>query len=252
MSPGLSTEMSRQFHGLWNAAGVHLNSQATEGEIVWLRAHPYPPYYDHLSFRLGNQLFFVRVVDSKGKIESPGNLAGLRKIADACKGYACLLPMRQKLFGGTWVPERSGWGLIDPESKLPIEPRKLVTDEQIEMTDWELQDFAVLTVRKAIEATGCKVLSWHGDPDTAPSLWFEYQGSEPQWVVVMAARHPVKVAERPKHFRDIEERFASVGKIGHYASVAFSSLEGDRLYRGFPLQSDYSGLEQVAGPKIST
>lgn len=223
MSPGLSTEMSRQFHGLWNAAGVHLNSQATEGEIVWLRAHPYPPYYDHLSFRLGNQLFFVRVVDSKGKIESPGNLAGLRKIADACKGYACLLPMRQKLFGGTWVPERSGWGLIDPESKLPIEPRKLVTDEQIEMTDWELQDFAVLTVRKAIEATGCKVLSWHGDPHIAPSLWFEYQGSEPHWVVVRAGRSDRRTITPPTNFDQIAENFKSIGKTGHYATVTFSS-----------------------------
>ena len=53
--------MSDAFHACWSAAGNHLNRQVEGGIKFWLRAHPYPPYLEHLSFRLGNQLFYVRV-----------------------------------------------------------------------------------------------------------------------------------------------------------------------------------------------
>lgn len=54
-------EMSPDFLKCWQAAGMHLDKQVQGGIKSWLRAHPYPPVLEHLSFRLGNQLFFVRV-----------------------------------------------------------------------------------------------------------------------------------------------------------------------------------------------
>ena len=56
-------EMSEAFLPCWKAAGIHLSKQVDGGIQSWLRAHPYPPFLEHLSFRLGNQLFFVRVED---------------------------------------------------------------------------------------------------------------------------------------------------------------------------------------------
>lgn len=47
-------EMSAPFFECWKAAGIHLNQQVEGGIPSWLRAHPYPPFFEHLSFRLGN------------------------------------------------------------------------------------------------------------------------------------------------------------------------------------------------------
>lgn len=49
-------EMTPAFHACWQAAGNHLNRQVDSGIQSWLRADPYPPFLEHLSFRLGNQL----------------------------------------------------------------------------------------------------------------------------------------------------------------------------------------------------
>lgn len=53
-------EMTPAFYEIWRAAGQHLNSQVEGGIRSWLRAHVSPPILEHLSFRLGNQLFFIR------------------------------------------------------------------------------------------------------------------------------------------------------------------------------------------------
>ena len=56
-------EISPEFLKCWHAAALHLNKQVQGGIQAWLRNNPYPPFLEHLSFRLGNQLFFVRVED---------------------------------------------------------------------------------------------------------------------------------------------------------------------------------------------
>ena len=57
----------------------------------WLKANLNPPFLEHLSFRLGNQLFFIRIEDVDDKLEVPGSRDGIRAIADGCKGHACLM-----------------------------------------------------------------------------------------------------------------------------------------------------------------
>jgi hypothetical protein len=70
-------EMTEAFFPCWTAAGIHLSKQVDGGIQSWLRAHPYPPFLEHLSFRLGNQLFFVRIEDVDGKAQGPGTSVGL-------------------------------------------------------------------------------------------------------------------------------------------------------------------------------
>jgi hypothetical protein len=58
-------------------------------------------------------------------------------------------------------------GLLDARTGKPIDPIALVSDERIEMTDWELQDFAVQIVRDHLDKTGKKQMSWQGNPAAA-------------------------------------------------------------------------------------
>ena len=130
---------SKEFSKCWQAAGRHLDSCARDVELGWLKASLIPPFLEHLSFRIANQLFFIRLIDVAGRITTPGNPRGLLAIAKGCRGHACLMPMAFSRDG--WKPVEEGWGLVDIRSKKPLDPALLVTEENIEMTNWELQDF---------------------------------------------------------------------------------------------------------------
>lgn len=244
--------MSPEFLKCWQAAGKYLNNQVQGGIQSWLRAHPYPPFLEHFSFRLGNQLFFIRVEDVDGKVEGPGTLRGLHAVADGNQGHACLMPMKKKLFGGGWLPERDGWGLIDSKTKKPIDPVSLITDEKIEMTSWELQDMAVQIVRDYLEKEGFQLMSWQGNPDVDPAIWFVGDSEGPEWVVVRVTKYPQNRASRPQNWHGIASQCSHMSRIGHFASVALVSAEqhfeseGETavpLWRGHAMHVSFTGLE---------
>jgi hypothetical protein len=244
--------MSRDFFPCWQSAGNHINEQAGGVSLSWLRAHPYPPYLEHLSFRIGNQLFFIRVEDADGGVEGPGTYQGLYSIADGCMGHACVLLMKRSVPGGHWVPARKGWGLVDARLDKPVDPVTLVTDEKIEMTRWELFDMAVQVVRNHIEKEGFKLMSWQSNPDVDPSLWFVGKSGGPEWVVVRPATFPDKKAEKPENWSSIADRCAHMSKVEHFASVGLVSpdqnLDSESespipLWRGHKMHVYFDGLE---------
>ena len=122
-------DVSEEFARCWQAAGRHIQMQMQGPFRSWLKATLIPPFLEHLSFRLGNQLFFIRLGDVDGKLEIPGSLEGLQSIADGCKGHACLMPMHRQ--AGRWPPDASGWGLLDAQTGGIFDPVALVSDVDI-------------------------------------------------------------------------------------------------------------------------
>jgi hypothetical protein len=244
---------SDEFTRCWQAAGRHIQAQV-QGPLSWLRTHCNPPFLEHLSFRLGNQLFFVRIEDADGNLEVPGNRDGLQKVAEGCNGHACLMPTRGR--AGAWTPDRLGWGLLDAWTGRPVDPLSLVSDERIEMTDWELLDFAIQIVRAHLEKAGRKLMSWTSHPEVNPSIWF-VGDSGPEWVVVRVTRYPQMEAKPPKDWQRIAERCARLGKTGHFASVSVSngddafdpsgSVPAMPLWRGHGLLARFEGLVPPVG-----
>jgi hypothetical protein len=145
--------------------------------------------------------------------------------------------------------------MFDLRTGAAIDPISLITDEQIEMTDWELQDFAVQVVRHELEKIGNKLMSSHGNLAVNPSIWFT-GASGPEWVVVRAARSPLTQAEPPPNWQEIADGCARISKVGHFASVAVANAE-DRsaatfaspLWRGHGLAVRFQGL--ITGSAIS-
>jgi hypothetical protein len=180
-------EVSDEFARFWQAAGRHIQIQAQGPLQSWLKANLNPPFLEHLSFRLGNQLFFIRIEDVDRRLSVPGNRDGLLLVADGCRGHPCIMPMRCR--AGAWASEGIGWGLVDARTKTAVDPVRLVSDDRIEISDWELQDFAVQIVRDHLEKTGKKLMSWQSNPAVSPSVWFVGEGG-PEWVVVQAVRYP--------------------------------------------------------------
>jgi hypothetical protein len=244
-------EMSDAFFPIWRASRLHLSRQVDNGIQSWLRAHPYPPFLEHLSFRLGNQLFFIRVEDVEGKVQSPGNPRGFITAATNANGRACVLPMK-KLFDGTWVADMPGWGLLDAESRRSIDPVALVTELEIEMTPWEVHDMAVQVVRDYLGKQGFELMSWQGNPDVDPSIWFIGKTKQPEWVVVRSAKFPANNAERPNNWQAIAAGCSQLSATGHFASVAVVSVSQPfesseeapvPLWRGQGMHVRFTGLE---------
>jgi hypothetical protein len=96
-------EITEQFAQCWRTAGRHIERQAQGPLQSWLKSSLSPPFLEHLSFRLGNQLFFVRIEDADGVLEVPGSRIGLLAVAEGCKGYPCIMPMRYR--AGVWAVE---------------------------------------------------------------------------------------------------------------------------------------------------
>ena len=240
------TEVTPEFAKCWQAAGMCIERAAGGRLDAWLRAHLNPPFLEHLSFRLGNQLFFLRVEDEDGQVEGPGSLQGLLSVADGCDGHACLMPMRKR--AGAWEAVLPGWGLQDARTRKIINPPAEITDQKIEMSDWELQDFAVQVILDQIEKDGHELMSWQGNPGVDPSLWF-VGNDGPEWVIVRTARYPQKDAELPVNWRSVADNCSRMSKRGNFASVSVACMqtiaEGGRLYRGHPLVTNYAGLQPL-------
>jgi hypothetical protein len=247
-----SHEMSDAFFPIWQAAALHLSKQVDGGIQSWLRGHPYPPFLEHLSFRLGNQLFFVRIEDVDGKVLGPGNPQGVITAARQANGHACVLPMKKRVFGDSWVAVVPRWGLIDAVTRQPIDPFSLVSDEKIEMTEWEVHDLAVQVVRDYLKREGFELMSWQGNPSVDPAIWFIGTSRRPEWVVVRSAKFPADSAGRPSNWQDIVTGCSKMSAIGRFASVAVVSVNqpfrSDNeqpvpLWRGHGMHVRFRGLE---------
>jgi hypothetical protein len=150
-----------------------------------------------------------------------------------------------------WKPVHAGWGLISSVTGSPIDPMQLVTDAPIEMTDWEIHDFAVEVVRKSLESEGKNVMSSHGSPHVTPSIGF-VGDSGLEWIVVRAARYPERHAMRPDNWERISQSCSALSTLGHFASVAVASAEqaSDEaqavapLLRGHGMHVRYEGLTE--------
>ena len=248
-------DVSEEFRLCWAAAGRHLSMQVQGGSLSWLKASLTPPCLEHLSFRIGNQLFYVRIVDANGRVNGPGNQIGLSQIAEECQGHALLMPMEATEDG--WKPVNSGWGLIDSESNLSVNPLNLVTGELIEVTEWELLNFGVQVVRDHIlKKLNLKIMSTLADPGVDPSIWFVGPDG-PEWVVVRVARYPSPQAAMPNNIGDIAKSCAQTGVVGHFASVVFANDQepfdpdhggvGMKLWRGHRATIKFQGLDKIFG-----
>jgi hypothetical protein len=245
-------EMNDIFYECWKAAGKHLNNQVDTGIHSWLKATATPPFLEHLSFRLGNQLFFIQVVDVDRKVNGPGSIGGLNYIANGCKGHACLLPMKNRPDIG-WVADRSGWGLVDANNGELIDPVMLITDEDIVMTPWEMQDMAVQVVCHHLRKSDYQLMSWQGNPEVDPAIWFIGDSGTAEWIVVRHAKYPIDKADRPANWDEIALSCAKESRIGHFASVSLVNSEvavdpsgkipAMPLWRGYGMFTAFNGLE---------
>jgi len=245
-----------QFIEAYNAMGSHFNLfRSTMPEsFSFLRMLPVPPLIDHLSFKIGNQIFFVYLDPMDESVEPVSNIDTMIDFAVDARAIPCLMPMKKMRLG--WEPALSGWGLIDARTGKPVNPADVVTGELIEMSDWELHDFAVQVVRNSLgEQEGINTTSYCSNPGIDPSIWFlDSETGEEGYVVVRSARYPNLEAAPPEDPESIIEHCAFRTRNAFFASVGAANNEDPfdpdalangnflPLYRGGGMVVRYQGL----------
>ena len=250
-------EVTDDFVRCWQSAGKHLQSQIEHDALNFFRANLTPPFLEHLSFRLGNQIFFIHVTDDQGELKKPSKLEATFTAAEIGKGIPCQMVMQRTRTG--WEPKFGGWGLTHAETGETVSPLDLVSDELIEMSDWELQDFAIQIVRDHLEKEGCKVDSSVSDPNIDPQIWFEGKDGEFHYAVVRGVRYPVKEANLPHNIEGIIDYCAQKTKSGYFGSVAVANADeafdpdggGMPLWRGHGLLVGFHGLIPLTNTKLN-
>jgi hypothetical protein len=235
----------RVFRAAWRVAGEHLQCLGGSN-LKWLRAELTPPLAEHLSFTFGNQLFFV-FLEVEGA-NSPSSDALFVQSASEASAVPAVLSMKRDATG-KFKPRFDGWGLRRIGTRERLVPEVMADDTILDMSSWELHDFAVQVVANQLARAGMKVLSKQSSPHIDPSIWYEDE-SGLGFVVVRAARYPARNAPRPKNGGAIAAACASRSSRAMFASVAAASAEpgfgqSPLLPRGHAMYVRYTGLEPL-------
>jgi len=244
-------EPTEEFKQAFDAARRHIQNQVDIG-LNWLKNTLYLPMAEHLSFRIGNQIFFVFVEAAEFNYNSYSRLFDM--VCQEANAIPCLMPMSKSL--GKWKPNNAGWAFIHAESKKAINPPDFVSNELIEMTDWELHDMAIQVVCAGLEEEDKKIFSKRPDRNIDPSIWFQDE-TGPHYVVVRAAKPPETKILPPENIDDIKLICLKDSNSGFFAPVILASREeafdpkarsnGNffPLYRGFAMYAKYPGISAI-------
>ncbi|MGB2956345.1 MAG: hypothetical protein WBB64_10310 [Anaerolineales bacterium] len=236
---------SEKFSAAWLSAAKHLQNQGGES-IKWLRTDLNPPIAEHLSFFIGNQLVFV-FVGVEG-VRSPSPRSFFLEAANEAKAIPALLPMKYN--DTEFQPMQPGWGLIDAKTYRLLDPTNLVSNELIEMSDWEVHDFAIQVLVNFVKENSSAILSKQSSLHIDPSIWFRDSKGD-SFVVVRSGRYPLMEAQRPENLIEIVRSCEPKSRLGYFASIIVAnhdqqySSEQIPLYRGQGMVVRFTELEPL-------
>jgi hypothetical protein len=263
-------EHSEAFLRARNAAGVRLqdlfgqfggcvqNSQ----DYRWIKTDLTWPSFDHLTFAYRNQVFSL-LVDLVHSGRSSLSIQEVKRCVNACTEHnliSCVFPVDAQSF----TPLINGWNLTHLESRIPLQPEYCIDDVKVEMSDWELRNFAIQIVRDhVVKNMKGNVLSYCDVTGIDPQVWFEDQHGNRSWVIV---RNFAQISgSESKEFAGIERSNPKlVPYDGFFGAVSVASSElitfdlddkivplskrfdgSSPIYRGDGFYVNFKGLERI-------
>jgi hypothetical protein len=252
MYPIEQSAPSPAFVEAWRFAGRDLSAQG-QGALNWVRDHLHPPLTDHLSFRIGNQIFCI-LINETGSGPCSVSRAEEDRLVAFCERHrliACRYDLRRAP-DGLHAKEGAGWNLVGLPGGCPINPVALVSDERILMSAWEIHDFGLQIVRRHLADNNCVVTSYQNMLDLDPGVWFEKEGHL-HWCMVRTVTYPETAAARPANVAIIADSCRKLSPRGYFASVTLASIDDPflgaqhalPLHRGHGVNARFTGLEPV-------
>ena len=224
----------------------------------WIKGYLTYPAFEHLSFSYKNQIFcvVVDIIDENTKKSCLPDKTKNLLIKECEKNnlipclYKVLVDNPQNPVYNTLKQYSDGWNLFDARNNEPIIPERSGTDDLVEMSEWELNDFAIQVVGDyIIDNLKLKILSYQNIVGLDPQLWFMDDNQQKHFVIVRYTMYPNKEAQKTNNISSIQTKCKEYD--GFFASVAFCS-KGENpsvLYRGQESYISFTGLEKLAPPK---
>lgn len=249
----------------------------------WIKPELTYPAFDHFTFTYGNQVFpvFVEMICDGLSLMQMKERDRLVEAAAANRLVPCLWKMNVtsvrrsivgRVFGenppaGTHFRmepvDSTGWNLFDARTNEPLDPVALATDERIEMSEWELRNFAIKIVRDDLAKQGWKVTSFCDVPEIDPQIWFLDNKGRTCWALVRFLKNPeeddfhkwVGYENKDPRLKAYDGFFAGVGavsaepilldKSGEVIPLSQRFTGKAPLWRGDGIYVRYEGLKRI-------
>lgn len=216
--------------------------------FTWIKAELTYPSFDHLTFAFKNSIFsvLIELIDEAGSSLADNQKDRWIKACTENNLIPCLFKIKCKAMADGFFdlsPMNEVWNLFDVEGHALVDPFDVATEDPMEMSAWELQNFSIQVLRQHIEEQGHEVLSFCDLPEVNPQIWFRDLEEKTSWVIVQySTEKEVPKADSWKDFEQTNEQLLPYD--GYFAGVEISS-EKSRLYRGDGMFVNFEGLEQI-------
>ena len=231
--------------------------------FLWIKTALSYPSFDDFTFAYRNKIFSV-IVERAERTENNkfafGNAQRVFTLLRECKNnnlVPCVYPVIENKDGsrifygrpimncrnGKHVP--SSWNLIRADSKTFVDPISEASDELIEVSDWELQNWSVQIVSDYLYKEGFKRLSYCDMLGIEPHIWFENSNGARCWIEVLYAKYP----DTDKTFSFTNWPYEVLKYDGYKAVVSFANINIDKpyekLYRAQGADVNFRGITLV-------
>ncbi len=164
-------------------------------DFRWIKTELTSPRFEDFAFAYRNKIFCIiveKAVKVQGNQMGFGNRQKIETLLDACEENnltPCIFPIVEKdnrpVYFGTW-------NLINPTTGKFVDPINESSDELVEVSDWELKNWAVQIVINYVREQGLEILSYCDAPGVDPQIWFKNDKGRPCWIEVLPAKFPEK------------------------------------------------------------
>lgn len=208
----------------------------------WVKAELTYPSFDHLSFAYKNTIFSV-VIEVWDGTDSSFTEQQRERLLDACRANQLIPCVFSIDYSDELEPISDGWNILHAETRAPIDPLLISSEDPVVMSAWELTNFAIQVVRDDLKKQGNEVLSFCDLPKVNPQIWFRDNEGKICWVIVQysTTKEPLS-AQTWLGFEQSNEALKSYS--GYFAGVRVQSVHPEPL-RGDGMMVDYRGLEKI-------
>ncbi len=224
--------------------GTSAGNKNTHKYLNWVKTEPSYPAFEDFTFSYRNQVFPVLVLrsDEKGKLlNPPPRIEALRRESQRNNLIPCVFPINDRT-GRPFFPDT--WNLVNPFTGKRIDPATVSSDEPVEVSDWELRNWAVQVVSDYLQNERLERLSYCDAPEIDPQIWFRYNNRRECWIKVLYAAYPVDVQELTFSLANFHDEVLKYD--GYLARVGFMDSEGLQvLYRNRGAFVNFKGIEKI-------
>ncbi len=216
-------------------------------DFRWIKTDLTSQCFEDFTFAYRNRIFSVLVEKAEttqGNQVRFGNRERVERLLAICEKNnltPCIYPVIEKGNSRVFL---GMWNLIDPKTGKFVDPVAVSSDEPVEISDWELKNWAIQIVMNHVREQGLEILSYCDAPGVEPQICFKDGDGRPCWIEVLPTRYPEKKAE-----------FSAAGfppnVLVHDGYVAYVDFAGDEAHtsgtiiRGRGADFIFNGIEKV-------